>query len=67
MSDSEITLYGVERSGHVHRVALLLRMLELPYRYPYPSVRAWLARVEKLPRFVPMFAFPIPVANTPTG
>jgi glutathione S-transferase len=34
---------------------------------PYPSVRAWLARVEKLPRFVPMFAFPIPVANTPTG
>jgi glutathione S-transferase len=217
MSDSEITLYGVERSGHVHRVALLLRMLELPYRFveapaevrrsagflrlnplgqipvlqdgplvitdsnailvylvkrhaagsswlpddpvgaaqvqrwlsiaagevrygpalargmvhfrmsgdrngtietagrllrfmedyladraqlgerawlaaehptiadlacysyvahapeggipldPYPAVRAWLARVEKLPRFVPMSAFPIPVANTPTG
>ena len=217
MSDSEITLYGVERSGHVHRVALLLRMLELPYRFveapaevrrsadflrlnplgqipvlqdgplvitdsnailvylvkrhapgsswlpddpvgaaqvqrwlsiaagevrygpalargmvhfrmpgdrngaietagrllrfmeahladrtqlgerawlaaehptiadlacysyvarapeggisldPYPSVRAWLARVEKLPRFLPMFAFPIPPANTPTG
>lgn len=28
---STITLYGTPLSGHVHRVALLLRMLALPY------------------------------------
>ena len=32
MTVSEIILYGVELSGHAHRVELLLRMLELPYR-----------------------------------
>ncbi len=32
-TDSEITLYGVELSGHVHRVVLMLRMLEIPYRF----------------------------------
>jgi glutathione S-transferase len=29
---SEIILHGTELSGHCHRVELLLRMLELPYR-----------------------------------
>ena len=33
MSQPEITLHGVELSGHCHRVVLLLRMLELPYRF----------------------------------
>lgn len=28
-----ITLHGTERSGHAHRVVLLLRMLEIPYRF----------------------------------
>ena len=32
-SDSSITLYGTDLSGHVHRVVLLLSMLELPYRF----------------------------------
>lgn len=30
---STITLYGTPLSGHVHRVALLLRMLALPYEW----------------------------------
>ncbi|HEI8817870.1 TPA: glutathione S-transferase [Serratia marcescens] len=30
---STITLYGTPLSGHVHRVALLLRMLSLPYEW----------------------------------
>lgn len=30
---SSITLYGTPLSGHVHRVALLLRMLALPYAW----------------------------------
>ncbi len=30
---TEIILHGTELSGHTHRVELLLRMLELPYRY----------------------------------
>ncbi|HEV7138562.1 MAG TPA: glutathione S-transferase [Steroidobacteraceae bacterium] len=36
MSESQhpvVTLHGTERSGHVHRVVLLLRMLEIPYRF----------------------------------
>lgn len=36
MSDSQhppLTLHGTERSGHVHRVVLLLRMLEIQYRF----------------------------------
>jgi len=28
-----ITLYGIHLSGHVHRVAMLLAMLELPYAF----------------------------------
>ena len=33
MSTTAITLYGMRISGHVHRVELLLEMLQLPYRY----------------------------------
>jgi glutathione S-transferase len=36
MSDSNhhrLTLHGSDRSGHAHRVVLLLRMLEIPYRF----------------------------------
>jgi glutathione S-transferase len=33
MTAPQIALYGWNVSGHVHRVALLLEMLELPYRY----------------------------------
>lgn len=32
MGETELTLYGTVLSGHVHRVVLLLRMLNLPYR-----------------------------------
>ena len=39
--DPGITLHGTERSGHFHRVVLLLRMLEIPYRFASapPEVR----------------------------
>jgi hypothetical protein len=33
MPGDEIVLYGTELSGHAHRVALLLRALDLPYRF----------------------------------
>lgn len=33
MPSAEIILHGTELSGHAHRVELLLRMLELPYRF----------------------------------
>jgi glutathione S-transferase len=44
MSESQnprITLHGTDRSGHAHRVVLLLRMLEIPYRFAAapPEVR----------------------------
>lgn len=32
MSASHLILHGTELSGHCHRVELLLRMLDLPYR-----------------------------------
>jgi glutathione S-transferase len=32
-SKSSITLYGTDLSGHVHRVILMLSILELPYRF----------------------------------
>jgi len=43
MSESQpprLTLYGTERSGHAHRVVLLLRMLEIPYRFVNTPVEA---------------------------
>jgi glutathione S-transferase len=33
MSEPAITLHGTELSGHAHRVVLLLRMLNVPYRF----------------------------------
>ena len=33
MSEPAIVLHGTELSGHAHRVVLLLRMLNLPYRF----------------------------------
>jgi glutathione S-transferase len=33
MVDHSITLYGSELSGHTHRVELMLRALDLPYRF----------------------------------
>jgi glutathione S-transferase len=33
MDQPEIVLHGTALSGHVHRVELLLRMLDLPYRF----------------------------------
>jgi|SRR6185437_3502989 len=35
-----ITLYGTERSGHAHRVVLMLRMLEIEYRFVSTPVEA---------------------------
>ncbi|MFZ0500795.1 MAG: glutathione S-transferase [Steroidobacteraceae bacterium] len=32
MSEPQITVFGTEYSGHAHRVVLLLRMLEIPFR-----------------------------------
>ena len=64
MSDPAITLHGTELSGHAHKVVLSC------YSYVaaapeggisldrYPSVRAWLRRIEGLPQFVPMPACP---------
>jgi glutathione S-transferase len=33
LAETQLTLYGTALSGHVHRVVLLLRLLELPYRF----------------------------------
>jgi glutathione S-transferase len=33
MTEPQITLHGSELSGHTHRVELLLRSLDLPYRF----------------------------------
>ena len=33
MTETQIVLHGTRLSGHVHRVALLLQMLEIPYRF----------------------------------
>jgi hypothetical protein len=58
----QIRLHGIPLSGHVHKVELFLRLLELPFDPPdggvdlsaYPAVEAWIARVEALPRAKPM-------------
>jgi glutathione S-transferase len=41
MTEPQITLHGSELSGHTHRVVLLLRALDLPYRFASspPAVR----------------------------
>jgi hypothetical protein len=53
-SREPIRLYGFALSGHCHRVELFLALLDLPY-----TVRAWLRRVEGLPRFVPIASSPV--------
>jgi len=42
MATPEIVLHGTELSGHAHRVELLLRMLDLPFRFVAapPAVRS---------------------------
>lgn len=50
MSDSQnsrIILHGTERSGHAHRVVLLLGMLEIPYRFANAP-----AEVRRSPEFL---------------
>lgn len=55
-----IKLHHMALSSHRHRVELLPSLLGLPQ--PYPNVRAWLARIEALPGFVPMASSPVGLA-----
>lgn len=60
MGDSQIpqiTLHGTERSGHVHRVVLLLRMLEIPYRFV--SAPAEVRRTPEFRRLNPLGEIPV--------
>lgn len=60
MSESRhpsITLHGTERSGHVHRVVLLLRMLEIPYRFA--SAPAEVRRTPEFRRLNPLGEIPV--------
>lgn len=52
-----ITLHGTERSGHVHRVVLLLRMLEIPYRFA--SAPAEVRRAPGFRRLNPLGEIPV--------
>lgn len=54
---STITLYGIPLSGHVHRVALLLRMLKLPYEWIETS--AEMGRSEAFLRLNPFGQIPV--------
>ena len=47
MPESQITLHGTHLSGHVHRVELLLRMLQLRYRFAEAP-----AEVRRSPQFL---------------
>src|SRR5215472_8306127 len=40
MTAADVTLYGSELSGHTHRVELMLRALDLPYRFVSSPARA---------------------------
>jgi glutathione S-transferase len=55
--DSRITLHGSERSGHAHRVVLLLRMLDLPYRFV--STPAQMRRSAEFLRLNPLGQVPV--------
>jgi glutathione S-transferase len=60
MSESQypqIVLHGTERSGHVHRVVLLLRMLEIPYRFV--SAPAEVRRSPEFRRLNPLGEIPV--------
>jgi glutathione S-transferase len=52
-----MTLHGTERSGHVHRVVLLLRMLEIPYRFV--SAPAEVRRTPEFQRLNPLGEIPV--------
>lgn len=52
-----ITLHGTERSGHVHRVVLLLRMLEIPYRFA--GAPAEVRRTAEFLRLNPLGQIPV--------
>lgn len=47
MNEPPITLHGTEFSGHTHRVVLLLRILEIPYRFASAP-----AEVRQSPQFL---------------
>lgn len=47
MNEPRITLHGTELSGHTHRVVLLLRMLDIPYRFANAP-----AEVRRSPEFL---------------
>jgi glutathione S-transferase len=57
MSQPEIVLHGTELSGHTHRVALLLGMLELPYRFA--AAPAEVRRSEAFLRLNPLGQIPV--------
>jgi glutathione S-transferase len=57
MSDPQITLYGTVYSGHAHRVVLLLRMLEIPFRYV--SVPREVRREPEFLRLNPLGQIPV--------
>jgi glutathione S-transferase len=60
MSESrhpQMTLHGTERSGHVHRVALLLRMLQISYRFV--SAPAEVRRTPEFRRLNPLGEIPV--------
>jgi glutathione S-transferase len=71
MTAPNITLCGSELSGHTHRVELLLRALDLPYRFVSTPANARrsadflslfpLGQVPVLPGFKPMAASPVSV------
>lgn len=52
-----LTLHGTERSGHVHRVVLLLRMLQIPYRSV--SAPAEVRRTPEFRRLNPLGEIPV--------
>lgn len=52
-----ITLHGTERSGHAHRVVLLLRMLAIPYRFVSAPVE--IRRSDEFLRLNPLGQIPV--------
>jgi len=57
MSTREMVLYGTELSGHCHRVELLLRMLDLSYRYE--DSPASVRRAPEFQRLNPLRQIPV--------
>lgn len=57
MNEPHITLHGTELSGHSHRVALLLRMLDIPYRFA--NAPAEVRRTAEFLRLNPLGEIPV--------